>query len=306
MLSIHIHRLVTLVCILASFAIAQNVGWSQQAQPTPFEFAQRSDVGREINIEPNQLAAIDRLQPICDAQCLAQVMEDMSSIGTDLQNQFLSSTPEQRVSTIQALEREIRESIEMSMLADGVLDEVQMTRLAQLRLQFMGLDGLMSERVRSLMGFSEAQENQLTALQDIGLDAAAICQQLAATDPGINIQQLQQGIGNVQNILIDQSINILNGAQIQIFQGLLGEECTFDSDGEGDPTGDEDGQGDSEVVQNTNGEQGSGTRDSVNEAPSNTAGSGTRVGSVNVRSGGSTPTNESTPQPAAQDGSDRR
>lgn len=260
-------------------------------------------------------------------------MEVMTSIGTDLQTRFLASILEQPEAIIQAVDREVRESIEMSML-----HEVQMTRLEQIRLQFMGLDGLMTERVRSLMGFTEEQETQLTDLQDIGSNAAGICQQLAATDPNISsIQQLQQGLGNVQNILIDQSINILNGAQIQIFQELCGEDCQFNQEC-GPTEGDENGQSETEVVLNADGELGSDARDesvavapgenlpttsgipipgpprpgSVAVAPGEAlptfngeTGTGMRVGFVAFKPGGSIPTNEAAMKPD-KDSSDRR
>lgn len=220
-------RLPTFACIfLLAFALTPSEGFSQRAQMSPLEFAQRADVGREINIQPGQLETVDRLQTICDAQCEARIMETLTSISTDLQQQFLELSPEDRQNTIQVLDREFRESIEMSVLLDGVFDPTQMNRFAQLRTQFLGIDGMLTERARFLMGFTEDQESQLREIQNIGADVLAQCELL--TSEGISISQ--EGLANVQNILIDQSINILNGAQIEIFQGLCGEACQFDPD----------------------------------------------------------------------------
>lgn len=221
------YRLPMLVCIfLVTIAVTPCQVFSQRAQTSPLEFAQRADVGREINIQPEQLEMVDRLQTVCDALCEARIMEALTSVSTDLQQQFLDLSPEERQTTIQMLDREFRESIEMSVLSEGVLNPAQVNRFSQLRTQFMGIDGMLTERARSLMGFTEEQESQLREIQSVGADALAQCEQL--TSEGINISQ--EGLANVQNILIDQSINILNGAQIEIFQGLCGEACQFDPD----------------------------------------------------------------------------
>jgi len=118
------------------------------------------------------------------------------------------------------------------------------------------------------MGFTEDQERQLQEIQSINADAVAQCLQLE--NAGIDITQAQQGLVNVQNILIDQSINILNGAQIQIFQGLCGEECQFDPDtppadgSEDGPTEDGDSEGGPAETQvaGENSDVGSSTRGS--------------------------------------------
>ena len=247
-------RLVMGICILAMFAAepiecrAQS-GTVQRANVSPLQFVQRNDVGREIQIQPAQRELAQRLQAICDAQCQAQIMEMFTSVSSSLQAQFLALDPEQRDRTVQTLDRSVRESIEMRMLDEAVLNSGQMNRLEQLRMQFMGLDSLLTDRARSLMGITNEQAEQLGAVQNIGSQLSSVCNAVSS-DPaqGITISQMQQGIANIQNVVIDQSINILEGAQIDIFINLCGEPYEFDPPVADDPSvvADGDGVGDAD------------------------------------------------------------
>ena len=224
------HRSIVLVAILLPHS---GSSFGQQNIDSPLQFVQRQDVGLELNLRPEQREMAQRLQPTCDTQCQARIMEMFTDAGTDLQSMFLALEPDQQQTAITSLATGIREQIESEALADNVLSESQAIRFQQLRTQFRGLGSLLDDRVRTLMGINDDQVNQINQIQDFGNDLINSCQ----SNPNLTPQQQQAGINAVQNAVIDQSINILNGAQIDIFIGLCGERCNFDDiSPEGSPT----------------------------------------------------------------------
>ena len=195
-------------------------------QNSPFEFVQRNDVQEELQIQPEQVQILQNLQPICDAQCQARITEMLTSASTDLQTQFLALGAEGQQVAVQDLDQGVRDGIETEMLDEVVLSSPQFERFQQLRTQFDGLGSLLNDRVSGLMGLSQEQTAQLRELQNFGAELEGMCGQ----DSSLSPTQKQNGIQNIQNVIIDQSINVLNGAQIEIFAGLCGRPCEFCDD----------------------------------------------------------------------------
>ena len=225
------------VSLCTAFLIISNT--IAFAQESPFDFIQRPDVGREINLQPAQLELIQRLAPVCDAQCQARVMDILMNSSVENQSLFLSASETERAQIAANLDQTARENIENQMLNENVLAGEQMDRFLQLRTQGLGNDAFLTDRVSGLLGLSGDQVSQLRAVQDTGSALINACQAL----PGLSEAQIQQGVQLIQNNLIDQSINILNGAQIEIFANLAGSTFNFNSPGQAtDPNQDTNGE----------------------------------------------------------------
>lgn len=242
--------LLLLVCVAA---VANSE--AQQQSATPIEFLQRQDVSRELNLSTQQLELANRLQPICDAQCQAELMQLFFDAGTDVQTQFLSLSPEQQQATVGPLESNLLEQIESEILADNVLSELQAIRFQQLRTQFRGLASLLDQRVGNLMDIDQGQFDQLSEIQETGEELIAACQ----ANPSLTSDQQQAQIQVINNVLIDQSINILNDAQIGIFIDLSGSTFNF-FDGQPPTDGDQAPEGPSTGPGDQGPSQGSGAR----------------------------------------------
>ncbi len=216
-----------LLGILAGFANGQP------PQDTPLQFVQRNVVRRELSVTDQQLEMVQRLQPVCDAQCEAQMMEMFAAAGADLQAQFLTLEPAVQQQATQNIESPIREQVETEALTENVLNDEQATRFMQLRTQFRGIGSLLDDRVGSLLGLDNQQISQLREIQNFGSELINECLSNSELTPFLQ----QQGVNNINTVLIDQSINILNNNQIQIFVGLCGEACNFDPPAENETGG---------------------------------------------------------------------
>ncbi|MEM9413687.1 MAG: hypothetical protein AAGA30_21445, partial [Planctomycetota bacterium] len=196
---------------------------AQSDSTSPFQFIQREDVASEVEIQPHQLSNVERLQSVCDAQCQAQVMQMLMSVDSDLQLEFLSLDPIQQQQAVQSLMADARESVEMETLRDVILNDPQMIRFEQLRNQFQGIGSLLTDRVSNQLGLNNVQLEQINEIQNFGNELIADCQSNSA----LSQQQKSAEIQNIQNVVIDQSINILDNAQIGIYLNNVGNRFEF-------------------------------------------------------------------------------
>ena len=194
-----------------------------QSQSSPFQFARRNDVGQEIQIMRNQVQAIDQMESVCDARCQQMAAENFAGISGDAQLAFGSMPVDQQEQITLNHGNELREQIQFDML-DDIFADTQMNRFVQLWTQFNGLNGIATGPTSEAMGISPDQRSQLEELQSAAQNLTNEC--LASSN--FTPEQKQFAIQNIQNVLIDQSINILENGQLQIFIDMCGEECQFD------------------------------------------------------------------------------
>ena len=193
------------------------------AQTTPLGFAQRQDVGREIQLQPNQRAAIEALGPICDAQCQAYVSQNFGEISDDARLAFGALPAETREQIVSDQDAEVRTDVEINAI-DDVLANPQMDRFRQLWTQFQGASGLTTGFVSEAMNLSDDQLNELTDLQATAGELTNLC----LSSPSLTADQQTIIIQNINNGVIDQSINILENAQLDILVNLGGDPFEFD------------------------------------------------------------------------------
>lgn len=210
----------TLIVIVIGLPLSIPIS---SAQTTPLRFAQRQDVGREINLQPNQRAAIQGLGPICDAQCQAYVVQNFEQISDDARLAFGSLPAEAQDQLIAGQRAEVQEGVEFNAI-DDVLANPQMDRFRQLWTQFQGTNGMTSGFASEAMGLSDGQFTELTDLQSTASELTNLC----LSNPALSPDQQNLIIQNINNGVIDQSINILENGQLDIFMELCGEPCQFD------------------------------------------------------------------------------
>ena len=199
------------------------------AQTTPLRFAQRNDVGREIQLQPDQRAALQALGPVCDAQCQAYLAENFAAISDDARLAFGSLPQEQRDRIIAGQQSAVQEGVELNAI-DDILANPQMDRFRQLWAQFQGASGLTSVSVSPALDLSDDQFAELQDLQAGANELTNACLGNSSLTP----DQQASIIQNINNGVIDQSINILNDTQLQTFIELCGEPCAFDPNENGD------------------------------------------------------------------------
>ena len=289
----------TLTIVVIGLTLSTPISFGQT---TPLDFAQRRDVGREIQLQPNQLAAIRALGPVCDAQCQAYVRENFDEISDDARLAFAALPQAQQEQVISNQESAVREEVEMNVI-DDVLADPQMDRFRELRTQFQGPSGLTTPAISEALGLSEGQ---LGELQDLQIGAQELTNACLGNSSLTGDQQATI-IQNINNGVIDQSINILENAQLDIFVGLCGEACDFDpeedvpGDDEGDPGAEptdiaDDGAQNDNPVDPENEvtptpaalQAGSNSRNPVATPSRNAAGSNTRNSTNAVRANRST------------------
>ena len=206
------------------------------AQTTPLRFALRRDVGQEIQLQPNQRDAINALGPICDAQCQALVEQNFAALTDDARLAYAALPSAAQDSVVANQQADVREEVEMNAM-DDVLADPQMDRFRQLWMQFQGIDSLTSGFASQAMDLSGDQLGELQELQIGANELINECQANTSLSP----DQQSSIIQNINNGLIDQSINILNNGQLQIFIDLCGDACQFDLGEESTPPNDDTG-----------------------------------------------------------------
>lgn len=157
-------------------------------------------------------------------------LQQFESLGADSQQQFQ-----------EFLSADLRETMELEMLGQQVLDSTQMNRFNQLWMQTLGLDALTSGPTSRQLNMSPIQIEQIQNFQNNANELINAC----IGNPNISDSQKNTFITNINNILIDQSVSILNNIQIENFVVNTGEPFDFDPDNDLDagPDGDTLGGG---------------------------------------------------------------
>ena len=267
------------------------------AQETPMSFVQRRDVSTEIGATAAQLLAARSLSGVCDAACQQRLQQTLQNLDPSFFDQFQALSPQDQQQVATTTRRENQEAVEMEILEDNVLDPVQMMRFNQLWQQNLGIGALTSPATTELLNMSPQQINQIQQFQN---DATSLINACMA-NPNLTDGQKNVIINNINNITIDNSINILENAQIGELTINLGEPFTFDDI---DPTSPDDPSAPSDreplpqgpisnesptLIATPNGgqgDQGSTTRGGINEvaaATQNNNVSRANTGRTNVR-----------------------
>lgn len=226
---------IPLFCFL-SFATATSLLSTTVAQQTPLRFAQRNDVANEIQLRAPQSAAIQRLEQGCDAACQLRLVQAMSEMGNQMQQQFESLGADGQQQFTDQLRTDLRETMELEMLSGQVLNPPQMQRFNQLWMQTLGLDALTSGPTSRLLNMAPAQIEQIQNIQN---DADQLIQ-ASAMNPNLSAAQKDGFKTNINNIVINQCIGVLNNIQIDNLAINIGEPFDFDLDSDVDIGGDID------------------------------------------------------------------
>lgn len=262
--------------VVAAIAACDSFAEHSIAQETPMTFVQRRDVSQEIRATPAQLLAARSLDDVCDQACQQRMRETIQNLDPSFFQQFQALSPEDREQVATTANRENREIVEMEVLEDNILDPLQMVRFNQLWQQNLGVAALTSPATTQLLNMSPEQINQIQQFQN---DATAMIDACRA-NPNLTDAQKNTFITNINNITIDNSISILENAQIGELTINLGQPFTFDdvaptapsdpidpsapSNREPLPQGPISGEPPSLIAQN--GSQGSSTRGGLTEA----------------------------------------
>lgn len=195
-----------------------------QTQQTPFSFVLRDDVGEELSVSQSQLVRVDQLQVHCEALCRQRMREAISSMDPDLQQQFDQLDSDQQQTALAALERDMREVVQLEALDQQVLNDSQMERFNQLWTQLKGLDSLTFGISSRQLGMSNIQISQIQALRNDSAGAMDACVQ----NSELSRQQQFVQIQNIQINLIDNCLDVLSEEQIQQFANMCGEPFELD------------------------------------------------------------------------------
>ena len=213
---------------------------SQADNSSPFSFIRDERVGQEIQITNSQLNLVDQFQPICDAACRAQLQDALNTMPRVQQEIFSDMPFDQRMAAQSFLEQDIRESTELAMLGGQILNDNQMERFNELRTQNLGIEGLLSGVTSRNLGVSTDQRASILQIQDIADNAVNAC----LANPNLTTSQQDARIQQIQNTTINQSINVLNIGQLNLYVGLLGEPFNPDQGGDDQGGDDQGGDGD--------------------------------------------------------------
>jgi hypothetical protein len=202
------------------FLVLYLAGWLHaQSTVTPFSFIHRNDVREEVNVSQTQINRVDQLQVHCEALCQQRMRAAIDSMDPDLQQQFEQLDVAQQERSVNALEQDMLETVQLEALDQQVLDEPQMDRFSQLWTQQNGLDSLTCGPTSRQLGMSGFQISQIQALRNDAISAMQACTQ----DSQLSAQQQLVQIQNIQVNLINQCVNVLSDEQIQEFANMCGD-----------------------------------------------------------------------------------
>lgn len=196
------------------------------AQLTPLRFAQRADVSNEIQISPQQSELIRQLEQNCGPACQQRLQQTLAAMGGQERDLFESLSADDQQQFGEILNTDVRETMELEMLDQQILNSSQMNRFNQLWLQTLGLDAFTSGPTSRLLDISPTQMDQIQIFQNNGNQLIDAC----LANPNLSDSQKNAFITNINNIVIDQSVNILNNFQIENFIVNSGEPFEFAPD----------------------------------------------------------------------------
>ena len=191
--------LVVVAAIFASNSFPEH----SFAQETPMTFVQRRDVSEEIRASTAQLVAARSLGEVCDEACQQRMQQTLQNLDPSFFQQFQALSAEDREQLATTANRENRETVEMEILEDNILDPLQMVRFNQLWQQNLGVGALTSPATTQLLNMSPQQINQIQQFQN---DATAMINACQA-NPNMTNAQKNAFITNINNITIDNSIS---------------------------------------------------------------------------------------------------
>ncbi len=186
---------------------------------SPFAYIKNKAVGQEIELSSDQLAAVQKLQPVCDYLCQQQVNETLNLMPQELKDVYAALPFNQRMSALALLEQDAQETMELEMLSGRILNFPQMLRFRQLWAQQLGVDALLFGTTSRIVGTSEEQKDSIVQIQnagDIAIDASF-------ANPDLSSDQRNFLIRRIQKTVIDQTINVLTAQQIDTYIAMCGE-----------------------------------------------------------------------------------
>ncbi len=186
---------------------------------SPFAYIKNKAVGQEIKLSSDQLAAVQRLQSVCDVLCQQQVNETLDLMPQELKDVYAALPFNQRTSALSLLEQDAQETMELEMLSGRILNSQQMSRFSQLWAQQLGVDALLFGTTSRIVGTSEQQKDSIVQIQnagDIAIDASF-------ANPDLSSDQRNFLVRRIQKEVIDQTIKVMTAEQIDTYIAMCGE-----------------------------------------------------------------------------------